>query len=38
MGRRESQRLDERLVEYGLVPCSTETGELELENWVNIPR
>jgi hypothetical protein len=27
-----------KLVEYRLVPCSTETGELELENWVGIPR
>jgi hypothetical protein len=27
-----------RLVEYILVPCSTEAGELELENWVGIPR
>jgi hypothetical protein len=29
MGRGES-----RLDEYRLVPCSTESGELELENWV----
>jgi hypothetical protein len=27
-----------RLVEFRLVQCSTETGELELENWVSIPR
>jgi hypothetical protein len=27
-----------RLIEYILVPCSTETGELELENWAGIPR
>jgi hypothetical protein len=25
-----------RLIEDGLVPCRTETGELELENWVGI--
>jgi hypothetical protein len=27
-----------RLIEYKLVPCSTETEELELENWVGITR
>jgi hypothetical protein len=26
------------LVEYRLVPYSTETGEFELENWIVIPR
>jgi hypothetical protein len=25
-------------IEYRLVPCGTETGELELENLVGIPR
>jgi hypothetical protein len=25
-------------LEYRLVPCGTETGELESENWVGIPR
>jgi hypothetical protein len=34
MGRDDSRRL----VEYKLVPCSIDTGELELENWVGIPR
>jgi hypothetical protein len=27
-----------RLVDYKLVPCSTETGELELDNCVGVPR
>jgi hypothetical protein len=27
-----------KLIEYRLVPCSTETGELESENWDGIPR
>jgi hypothetical protein len=28
----------EEISEYRLVPCSTETGELESENWVGISR
>jgi hypothetical protein len=26
-----------RKIEHKLVPCSTETGELESENWVGVP-
>jgi hypothetical protein len=37
-GLQEVRTITWRLVEFRLVPCSTETGELELDNWVGIPR
>jgi hypothetical protein len=38
LGSNEAESRKLRSLEYRLLQCSTETGELESENWVGIPR